>query len=65
MTVKFVEHLGAESLIHAALEGASGEITLRHAGHANHVIGDTIRANIHAKDMHFFSIDNQKRLNLG
>ena len=65
LTVQFVEHLGAESLIHAQLEGISSEITLRHPGHAHHEIGDTLRVNVPVKDMHFFSVENQKRLNLG
>lgn len=64
LQVSFVEHLGAESLVHAELEGSKTNITLRYAGHSELEIGEVIRASIPVKDMHFFSTENQKRLSL-
>ena len=62
LSVRFVEHLGAESLLHANIDGAQTEITLRQSGHHQYQQGDTIRATIAADDMHFFSVDSQRRL---
>ena len=62
LTVRLVEHLGAESLIHATLQGTQTPITLRHTGLHHYAIGDHIRATIAANDMHFFNLENQQRL---
>lgn len=61
MTVELVEHLGAESIIHAKL--GDTPITLRLNGHVEAKTGDVLKANIDAGRYHFFERVNGLRIN--
>jgi len=61
LTVELVEHLGAESIIHAKLDDAS--ITLRLNGHVEAKSGDIIKVNINSENYHIFDIKSGIRIN--
>ncbi|SPF78122.1 ABC transporter ATP-binding protein [Pseudoprimorskyibacter insulae] len=55
-TIRLVEYLGAERLIHIDLP--SGQTLLFHAtGPDQHVVGDTLQVGFDLADMHFFDAD--------
>ena len=60
LQVELVEHLGAESIIHAKLDDTP--ITLRLNGHIEAKSGDTLKADIDADRYHFFDSTSGLRL---
>lgn len=60
LDVELVEHLGAESIIHATLDGTA--VTLRINGHVEANPSDKLRATINPDCYHFFSTDTGIRL---
>jgi len=60
MEVELVEHLGAESIIHAKLE--STPVTLRLNGHIDVSNGDILKADIDADRYHFFDSKSGLRI---
>lgn len=60
LQVELVEHLGAESIIHAKLGDAP--ITLRLNGHIEAKYGDTLKADIDAESYHFFDSESSQRI---
>lgn len=61
MSVELVEHLGAESIIHAKL--GDTPITLRLNGHVEAKNGDTLKADIDSDSYHFFDKESGLRVN--
>ena len=60
LTVELVEHLGAESIIHAKL--GTTPLTLRLNGHIEVKNGDLLHASIDSKHYHFFNKETGLRL---
>lgn len=68
LRIILIEHLGAESIIHAKLdlkenEGDESIITLRLNGHTNEKTGNRVKAKIALEFYHFFNQTNGKRIN--
>jgi sn-glycerol 3-phosphate transport system ATP-binding protein len=60
LQVELVEHLGAESIIHAKLDDTP--ITLRLNGHIDAKHGDILKANINADCYHFFDSETGQQI---
>ena len=68
LKIELIEHLGAESIIHANLDikensSNNSAITLRLNGHTNKQNGDKVKAKIAPEFYHFFNANNGQRIN--
>ena len=63
LQVRFVEHLGADTLIHGQLGSDPGNISLRIAGTNHFEIGANIPLTIAADNIHVFATKSGKRIN--
>ncbi|HIQ15064.1 MAG TPA: sn-glycerol-3-phosphate ABC transporter ATP-binding protein UgpC [Leucothrix sp.] len=66
LKIELIEHLGAESIIHAKLDlgdnTSSNAITLRLNGHTNEQNGNTVKASIAPEYYHFFNRESGHRI---
>lgn len=62
LSVTFVEHLGADVIVHGSLNGGSGSVAVRLAGTKTHEIGESVSLFFGREHLHLFDTPTGRRL---